>query len=268
MWRKSLPEQLHVDDDTGTKVYYLNGLAVSYRYECSICRLILHSLRRSSYDEWTEWTRRRLRSAILELDIIATRVLASRTFCDFPISLYESLDPMYSAPSTIELLHKSCTSLTGVFSITTMMALLAFHLETALDPTESDLLHNMARVSISQTMLLLSQGKEISAVKRALPLFEKILTKKKLLGLAPEHDLPATQDPRQQDVPMQATTLEDMHRVAEGGSNQRASDVDFVLATSPGLLFQQSGDDVSYDIDLLSSHLFPDWQVGQVWFND
>lgn len=61
-----------------------------------------------------------------------------------------------------------------------MTALLSLHIESALDPTETDLVHSMARISISQTMLVLTQGKEVPAVKGALPVFEEILVKKNL----------------------------------------------------------------------------------------
>jgi hypothetical protein len=43
----------------------------------------------------------------------------------------------------------------------------------------------MARISISQTMLVLTQGKEIPALKRALPVFEEILVKKNLYLVPP-----------------------------------------------------------------------------------
>ena len=46
-----------------------------------------------------------------------------------------------------------------------MIALLALHIESALDPTETDLVRSMAQISVTQTMLLLTQGKEIPAIK-------------------------------------------------------------------------------------------------------
>ncbi len=61
-----------------------------------------------------------------------------------------------------------------------MPALLALHLEAALDPSESDLVHSMSRISISQTMLALHQLREIPAIKKAIPLFELILARKNL----------------------------------------------------------------------------------------
>jgi hypothetical protein len=43
----------------------------------------------------------------------------------------------------------------------------------------------MARISISQIMLVLTQGREIPALKRALPIFEEILAKKNLYLVSP-----------------------------------------------------------------------------------
>jgi hypothetical protein len=61
-----------------------------------------------------------------------------------------------------------------------MTALVALHTESALDPTETDLVHSMARISISQTMLLLNQAKDIPVLKRALPILEETLAKHEL----------------------------------------------------------------------------------------
>jgi hypothetical protein len=66
-----------------------------------------------------------------------------------------------------------------------MALLLALHIESALNPNETELIRSMARISISQTMLVLSQGKEIPALKRALPVFEEILAKKSLYSVPP-----------------------------------------------------------------------------------
>jgi hypothetical protein len=43
----------------------------------------------------------------------------------------------------------------------------------------------MAQISINQTMLVLSQGKEIPVLKRALPIFEEILVRKNLYPVQP-----------------------------------------------------------------------------------
>lgn len=64
-----------------------------------------------------------------------------------------------------------------LISVTTIALLLALHIESALDPTETDLIRSMSRISISQTMLLLTQGREIPVLKRALPKFQEILMK-------------------------------------------------------------------------------------------
>lgn len=86
-----------------------------------------------------------------------------------------------------------------------MPALLALHIESALDPSETDLVHAMARISINQTMLLLREAQEIPAIKRALPVFEDVLSKKNLLVLAPSQNeqppLPTPSDQTQQASP-------------------------------------------------------------------
>src|SRR6187402_2571467 len=73
-WRESLAVNMHVGGNTGTDVYYLNLQAISYRFECILCRSI-RRLQQSRYTEWSEWLKQRLRSAILELDSIAMKVL-------------------------------------------------------------------------------------------------------------------------------------------------------------------------------------------------
>jgi hypothetical protein len=86
-WRKSLAAKMHVGGDTGTDVYYLNLQAMSYRFECILCRLIGRLWQQSQHADWGEWAKQRVRSAILELDTIALRVLASGTLQEFPMSL-------------------------------------------------------------------------------------------------------------------------------------------------------------------------------------
>lgn len=87
-WRKSLAVKMHVDVSIGADVYYLTMQAVSYRFECVLCRLIRRCWQQTQHADWSEWAKQRLRSAILELDTITKRVLASGTLQDFPISLY------------------------------------------------------------------------------------------------------------------------------------------------------------------------------------
>jgi hypothetical protein len=86
-----------------------------------------------------------------------------------------------------------------------MTALLALHIESALDPDETDLVRSMARISISQTMLVLSQGKEIPALKRALPVFEEIVAKKNLYSVPPNILSHVPTQPQSQDANMADT---------------------------------------------------------------
>lgn len=62
----------------------------------------------------------------------------------------------------------------------TIPALLALHIERALDHSETELVRSMARISINQTMLALSQIQHVPSITRGLPAFESVLAKKNL----------------------------------------------------------------------------------------
>ena len=128
-----------------------------------------------------------------------------------------------------------------------MTALLALHIESALDPTEPDLVRSMARISISQTMLVLTQGKEIPALERALPLFEKILVKKNLYLVPPGH------------VPAQPQS-EDNNRADACVLPQTQ------ISVVPSYSEHCEGNP-SFDVDFLGSNFLDEWQIGQLDFN-
>ncbi|KAE9369874.1 hypothetical protein N431DRAFT_345215 [Stipitochalara longipes BDJ] len=220
VWRKSLAAKMHVGGNTGTDVYYLNIQAMSYRFECILCRLIRRYCQQSQHADWSEWAKQRLRSAILELDTIAMRVLASGTLQDFPMSF-----------------------------VTTMTALLALHIESALDPAETDLVRSMARISISQTMLLLTQGKEIPVLKRALPVFEEILAKKNLY-LVPLNILGQAPAQSQSEDNSMADAHASPHTQASAVSSQS----------------EQRENNPSFDVDFLGFDFVDEWQIGQLDF--
>jgi hypothetical protein len=94
----------------------------------------------------------------------------------------------------------------------------------------------MAQISISQTMLVLTQGKEIPALKRALPLFEDILAKKNLY-LVPPSSVGQVQDNRMDDA------NDSLHTHAE----------------------QYESNPLLYD-DFLGFDLLDEWQIGQLDF--
>ncbi|KAF2491345.1 hypothetical protein BU16DRAFT_594212 [Lophium mytilinum] len=219
-WRKSLASKMHVSGNTATDVYYLNIQAMSYRYECVLCRLIRRGLQQSQHADWSAWAKQRLRSAILELDTIAMRVLASDTLQDFPISF-----------------------------VTTITALLALHIESALDPAGTDLVRSMARISINQTMLVLTQGKEIPALKRALPVFEEILAKKNLYLV-----LPNTLGP----VP--ALSLSQGNSKADACASPHTQ---VSVISSPS---EQCEINPSFDMGFLGFEFLDEWQIGQLDF--
>jgi hypothetical protein len=137
----------------------------------------------------------------------------------------------------------------GLVSVTTIAALLALHIESALDPAETDLVRSMARISISQTMLLLTQGKEIPALKRALPVFEEILAKKNLY-LVPLNILG--------QVPAQSQSQDNSMADAYASPHTQVSVVSSQL--------EQRENNPSFDVDFLGFDFLDEWQIGQVDF--
>lgn len=127
-----------------------------------------------------------------------------------------------------------------------MTALLALHIESALDPTETDLVQSMARISISQTMLLLSQGKDIPVLKRAVPIFEDILTKKNL------YLVPAVPAQSQSQGSCLVDSYASQH--AQAG----------VLLPEP----EQYENNLSANVDFLGFDFLDEWQIGQLDFPD
>lgn len=133
----------------------------------------------------------------------------------------------------------------GLVSVTTVTALLALHIESALDPAETDLVRSMARISISQTMLILTQGKEIPVLKRALPKFEEILAQNSLYLVQPNI-------PRQAQLQSQNTSMVD----AYASPHTQVS-----VVSSP---LEQYDNDPSFDIDFLGFDFLDEWQSGQL----
>ena len=134
-------------------------------------------------------------------------------------------------------------------SVTTITALLALHIESALDPAETDLIRSMARISTSQTMLVLTQGKEIPALKRALPVFEEILVRKNLY-LVPPSILglrPAQAQSQDNGV---ADTRASPHTQVSGVSSQ----------------VEEGEDGPSFDVDVLGFDFLDEWQIGELDF--
>ncbi|KAI8712833.1 Zn(2)-C6 fungal-type domain-containing protein [Fusarium sp. LHS14.1] len=185
-WRASLAEKMGITDPFhGGDIYYPETLAISYRFEAIMCRLLRRCWRSRSVSG-SEWAKQRLRSAIFELDTIAKRVLANGTIQKFPMTF-----------------------------VSTMPALLALHIETALDPSETELVRSMAKLSINQTMLVIDQVKDVPAISRALPAFEMVLSKKNLYSTPSSHSESiqsfSNQGPNQSSVLLHAHTDIDSH---------------------------------------------------------
>ncbi|KAL6232810.1 hypothetical protein BDW75DRAFT_216838 [Aspergillus navahoensis] len=151
-WRMSLPHKMQFDNSLPDgEIYHLEALTTSYRFECIMCRLLRRGRWQIRDASLHEWAQQRFRAATFELDTIVKRVLIDNTIQKLPTTF-----------------------------ITTITALLALHIESALDSSESSLIRSMARISIQHTMLALEQIQDIPAIKRALPAFEMVLSKNKL----------------------------------------------------------------------------------------
>ncbi|KAG5657357.1 hypothetical protein KAF25_005921 [Fusarium avenaceum] len=160
-WRKSLPERMQTAHSLQENdIYLLEALTISYRFECIMFRLLYRGRWKARDTNVRDWARQRFRSAMLELDTIVKRVLVDNTILEMPTTF-----------------------------ITTITALLALHIESALDASESSLMRSMARISIQHTMLALVQVEDNPAVKRAFPVFEMILSKNNIhLPASIDHD--------------------------------------------------------------------------------
>ncbi|KAH7127316.1 fungal-specific transcription factor domain-containing protein [Dactylonectria macrodidyma] len=147
-WRISLREtlqmngQLHQLDMTSSFL-----LASSYRFECILLRL-LRPRWQSLDPARRELARRQLRFAMFELDTITGRMLACNTLLEAPVAF--------------------CTCIP---------ILLALHVETVLDTTESEVNQSISRISISRVMLILKHMAEIPSIQQVLPIFEQVLAK-------------------------------------------------------------------------------------------
>ncbi len=89
----------------------------------------------------------------------------------------------------------------------------------------------MARISISQTMLVLTQGKEIPLLERALPVFEEILVRKNLYLVPPNmlgHVPPAYPQSQPQDNNDMADAYAVPHTLEQEGENTPLFDGDFL----------------------------------------
>ena len=82
---------MHVDGDLAydTSIYYLDVLALSYRFDSILCRLLTRCKRWTPLNiDWKEWAKQRLRFTIIELDSIAKRILINGIIQYLPPILY------------------------------------------------------------------------------------------------------------------------------------------------------------------------------------
>lgn len=99
-------------------------------------------------------------------------------------------------------------------------------------------------------MLVLTQGKEIPALKRALPVFEEILAKKNLYLIPPN---------MLGQVSAQVQSQDDSITDAWASSNAQVGSV-----VSSQL--EQCENNSSFDLDFLGFDFLDEWRTGQVGF--
>ncbi|EGX94853.1 Fungal transcriptional regulatory protein [Cordyceps militaris CM01] len=123
-------------------------------------------------------------SNIHHLDVLGTSYRYEATLCRLIQRQLRSVDAAKSslAKQRLRSAMLELDGITGKLLANDMMNKIPISLQAALDPSESELARSMARLSISQAMLALHQLREIPAIKKALPLFELILSRKKLHG--------------------------------------------------------------------------------------
>lgn len=109
----------------------------------------------------------------------------------------------------------------------------------------------MAKISISQAMLLLNEGKEIPVLKRALPVFEGILAKANLHSIALSVVDPVAAQSHLQDK-----------SVADDDASPRSQ------ASAPFSQLEQHDNTPLFDGDFLGFEFLDEWQVGQLDFTN
>jgi hypothetical protein len=76
-WRASMLSTWQPSDPGSIDVYYTHISALSYRFECALCRHARRRWQKTYHTNESQLANQRLQSALLELDAIMMRVLAS-----------------------------------------------------------------------------------------------------------------------------------------------------------------------------------------------
>ncbi|KAI5462052.1 hypothetical protein BGZ63DRAFT_423354 [Mariannaea sp. PMI_226] len=150
-WRLALPDILVHDIQHPENLWSTVLLAISYRFECILLRLLRLWWRRRNAS-WYEWAKKKLQSAIFELDTITGRTWLDGTLLTLPLSF------------------KSC-----------IHTALAIHIEMALDESGSEINRSMSQLSIQRSMLLLRELKDDPVLQQAIPIFERVLVQTNLI---------------------------------------------------------------------------------------
>ena len=101
-------------------------------------------------------------------------------------------------------------------------------------------------------MLLLTQGKEIPALKRALPVFEEILAKKNLYLVPPNV-------PGHLSAQLQSQSQSQNNSIEDANASPHLQISGVVLSQS-----EQWEDNASFDVDFLGFDFLDEWHIGQL----
>ncbi|BDD57580.1 hypothetical protein MAP00_002933 [Monascus purpureus] len=173
-WRVLLPDTLRTDkrllQTTNDDIWPIVLVTTCYRFECAIYRRVcrMYQTRKEIYEY--DWAKQQLRKAVFDFDMIIGKVMAYDMLSRLPLSF-----------------------------IGCVYTVIALHIETTLDPTESPINQSLALPYIHQGILALRAiSEQWRTAKWTLQLFEWVLTQKNI-PLPPHHPGAAPGSPRSQE---------------------------------------------------------------------
>ncbi|KAL7912463.1 hypothetical protein GGI35DRAFT_467600 [Trichoderma velutinum] len=232
-WRESLPKDISLNrsfsPDRVDEIWVAALEASCYRFECIFYRSLLRrSLTRGLSGGQVDHLKRRLRMAIFELDTIVSRLVVAN------------------------LLRYANLNLLGCVT-----CLLALHIETVLEPTESPSTRSLAVTYIRRTELALQQICEVvPAMQCNLRLLHRFLDQKKL-DAASTADLTLVDNPLSRETEEREPEQLSQNLQGQSGINELEARVD---AMNSNLRLQD--DDTPDDLGDVN-----DWLDGLVWLD-
>ncbi|KAL6699269.1 hypothetical protein J3F84DRAFT_247347 [Trichoderma pleuroticola] len=232
-WRKSLPKDISfsrsLSPDRVDEIWVAALEASCYRFECIFYRSLLRrSLARGGTGGQVDSLKQRLRMAIFELDTIISRLVMAN------------------------LLRFANLNLLGCVT-----CLLALHIETVLEPTESLITRSLAVTYIRRTELALQQICEVvPAMECNLHLLHRFLDQKRL-DAASTADLTLVDNPLSGETEERETEPPSQILQDQSGMNELEPRVDTMNSN-----LRLQDDDTSDDLGDVN-----DWLDGLVWLD-